>query len=134
MSASTVFTSGRDQMGGLDVIAFSTLTFSIIFGWILVSEFQRFLESFFYSTLGMNPRSTIHSLIIFVTMFLLFLIFIWFIDELEIIPAGTAGSSVSEATGGIVAAGGAGSSTAFLENFGNSTRTGGPIVLAGGGF
>ena len=131
MSAATVFSSGRDQMGGLDTVAFTFLTFSIIYGWILVSEFQRFLESLFYSTLGLNPRSTIHSLIIFVTMFLLFLIFIWFVDELGVIPAGTAGSSVAEASGGLVQAGNTGSSV-FLENFGSSARTGGPIVISGG--
>ena len=134
MSASSVFSSGRDMEGGLDVIAFSFLSFSIIYGWILVSEFQRFIESLFYSTLGMNPKSTIHSLIIFTMMFFLFLIFIWFVDELGVIPAGTAGSSVEEATGGILPANGGGASSSFLENFGSSTRRGGPIVLNPGSF
>lgn len=106
MSASNIFTrtsgNGRSNSGDLDLRAFSLLTFSIVFGWILVSALVRVIENLSFQTLGMNPRSTVHALIIFVVIFIIFVAFIWFVDSLSIIPAGTASSSLTEATGGIL--------------------------------
>ena len=130
MSAATVF-GGGGTSSGLNVLEFSVLTFSIIYGWILVGEFQRTVESFFYSTLGMNSKSTIHSLIIFLTMFFLFIAVVWFIDELEIIPSAAGAEAISRETTGIVTATNPTSaSNAIGQTLSNSNRTGIPLVIS----
>jgi len=90
---------------------------------------QRWTENLFYTTLGMNPKSTVHSLIIFVTMFFIFVTTIWFIDELQIIPATEARESLARATGGLVTNDTNTASNAVAQTFVNSSRTGMPIVL-----
>lgn len=105
MPLQAVFVHGkRDADGNLEVLPFSILIFSVIFGWILVSVFLRVLENFWFETLGMNSRSTVHAFIIALSMFLFFILFVWMIDEFQIIPATEAADSLSEATGGIESA------------------------------
>lgn len=129
MPIQTIFTSGIDREGGLETLAFSTIIFSIIVGWILVSVLQRFLEDLWFQTLGMNPRSTLHSFIILVVMFFLFILFIWFVDSLEIIPVSEATGPLAEATGGLVPTeDSATASNAIVQQLSN-TRNGHPIVL-----
>ncbi len=133
----TIFTTGVDGNGGLDQSAFATIVFAITFGWILVSMIQRFFENLFYQTFSMDPRSTVHALIIFILMFILFIIFIWLIDSLQIIPVGAAASSLGEATGGLVAAAeedtNSGSAT-INQQLGQGWKNGHPIVLLNTGF
>lgn len=127
----TIFTTGVDGDGGLNQAAFMTIVFAIIFGWILVSFFQRFLEGLFYHTFQMDPRSTIHSLIVFILMFFLFIIFIWYIDSLEIIPVSAAATSLAEAAGGLVEAAGEDTdeSATITQQLGQGWKNGHPIVL-----
>jgi len=72
-----IFTSGLDGSGGLNETAFFVLVIAIVWGWLLVSVFQRLVENLWFQTLGMDPRSTLHSLIIAVVMLFLFILFIW---------------------------------------------------------
>lgn len=133
----TIFTTGVNQEGGLETVAFFTIVFAIIFGWILVSMFQRFVENLFYQSFSMNPRSTIHALIIFVVMILLFILFIWFVDNLQIIPVSAAATSLGEATGGLVEAAEEdtnGESATITEQLGQGWKNGHPIVLLNAGY
>lgn len=128
MSLQAIFGSG-DSDGSLNQEAFVVIIFAIIIGWILVSLFQRVLEDFTFSTLGMNSRSTVHALIIALSVSMIFIVFIWMIDEYQIIPASAAAQSLEEATGGLVAKGGDDSaSNTLTEQIGNS-KHGHPIVI-----
>lgn len=103
MSVKGIFTStSTDPDTALDVFPFGTIVLAIIFGWILVSQFQRFLENLTFQTLGMNSRSTTHALIIFLVSISFFLAFVWMIDEFQIVPAAAAASSVEGATEGLI--------------------------------
>ena len=135
MPLQTIFTNGIDDRGELAVQSFSLIILIIILGWILVSVFQRLLENFWFQTLGMNPRSTLHSLIIAIVSIILFILIVWFIDELQVIPAREASTSLGEATGGLLVAAAEDEDT--VSNVAtqqlSNTRNGHPIVLLGGG-
>src|SRR5581483_4472577 len=60
------------------------------------------VENIAFSTLGMNPRSTTHAIILFLVLFFLFIAIVWFIDGLQVIPAAQGGNSLAEATSGFV--------------------------------
>ncbi len=126
MVLQTVFTSGVTEQG-LNVPAFSLLVGAIVFGWLLVSVFQRVLENLAYETLGLNSRSTIHALIVAVLASIIFITTIWMIDEYQIVPAEEAGSAAAAATEGIIEGGGGGST--INRQILGSTRFGHPIVL-----
>lgn len=132
----TIFTTGVDGDGGLNQAAFMTIVFAIIFGWIFVSMIQRFTENLFFHTFKMDPRSTIHALIIFLLMFFLFIIFIWYIDSLEIIPVSAAATSLAEAAGGLVEAAAEDSdeSATITQQLGQGWKNGHPIVLLNAGY
>lgn len=103
MSVSGIFTSTPTDPGSaLDVFPFATIVLAIIFGWILVSAFQRIIENLAYQTLGMNSRSTVHALIVFIVLFTFFLVFVWTIDEFQVIPAAAAAEAVEGATEGLI--------------------------------
>ncbi len=127
MVLQTVFTAGVTEQG-LEIPAFTALILAIIFGWLLVSVFQRVLENLAYETLGLNSRSTIHALIVAVLASIIFITTIWMIDEYQIVPAGEAGSAAAAATEGIIIEGGGGGSTINRQIL-TSTRFGHPIVL-----
>ena len=103
MSVSGVFTSTPTDSGSaLDVFPFATIVLAIIFGWILVSSLQRVIEGLFFNTLGLNSRSTVHALIIFIVLFVFFLAFVWMIDEFQVVPAAAAAEAVEGATEGLI--------------------------------
>ena len=126
MPLQTIFSSGQGD-GSLDQGAFAVIVFAVIIGWILVSVFQRVLENFFFETLGMNSRSTVHALIIAAVMILLFLAFVWMIDTYQIIPAGEAADVLSEATGGLASA--SSGTTNTVKSQLTNLRRGHPIVI-----
>lgn len=132
MSTTSIFTNPQaSTTNGLNTLAFSFLTLIIIFGWILVSLFLRVVENIAFSTLGLNPRSTIHSIILFLVLFFLFIAVVWFIDALQIIPASAGGNSLADATSGFI-------QNQPLNNnvIGTlgSGRLGSPIVISPGGY
>ena len=123
MVLQSVFTAGLNRSGELEVFPFSTLVMAIVFGWLLVSVWQRVLENFSYETLGLNSRSTVHALIVAVILTISFLSFIWMIDEYDIIPAGQAASTLGSATEDIV------NGSEAQNRIAGSTRYGHPIVI-----
>lgn len=129
MVLQTVFTTG--VTGGnarLELPVFTTIVFAIVFGWLLVSVWQRVLENFSYETLGLNSRSTIHALIVAIVTTIAFLAFVWMIDEYAIIPAGEAAGAVEGATEGILS-GASGPDNPITSSILGSTRYGHPIVI-----
>ena len=104
MSLNTIFTSGTNSDGGLETGAFIIIVFAIVFAWSTISVWIRIQENFFFNTLGFDPRSTMHSLIIGFLTFCLFFVFIWFVDKLEIIPVSVATSELSQSTSGLIPA------------------------------
>ena len=103
MSVSGVFTSTPTDPGStLDVFPFATIVLAIVFGWILVSAAQRVIENGAYVTLGLNSRSTVHALIVFIILFVFFLAFVWMIDEFQVIPAAAAAEAIEGATEGLI--------------------------------
>lgn len=136
MPIQTIFTSGVDGDGGLEIVSFFTIVIAIVLGWILVSIFQRLLENLWFQTLHMNPRSTLHSLIIAVVAIFLFVLGIWFIDELQVVPVAAPSAQLREAGGGLFAGAEADDqeSNAVVQQLGNGTRNGHPIVLLNAGY
>ena len=129
MVLQTVFTSGvTGGTAGLELSIFATIVFAIIFGWLLVSVWQRVLENFSYETLGLNSRSTIHALIVAIVSTISFLAFVWMIDEYQIIPASEAVGTVEGATEGILT-GATPSANPITQQIAGSTRFGHPIVI-----
>ena len=65
---------------------FAIIITLLLVSWSLVTFWQRFLENFFYNTLGLNPENTLVTLgiAIFATLFFLFIV--WFIKVLNVIP------------------------------------------------
>jgi len=132
MSTTSIFASGQTTVNnGLNTLAFAVLTFIIIFGWILVSALLRLVENIAFSTLGMNPRSTASSLILFLVLFFLFITIVWFVDALQIIPAAQGGNSLADATSGFVQNQ---PTTNNVVGTLGSGRLGAPIVIAPGGY
>ena len=103
MPLNTIFTSGTNSEGGLETGAFIVIVLAISIGWLNISLLIRIIDNFAYKTLSMNPVSTIHSIIIFLSVFFLFILFVWFVDKLEIIPVSSATQNLQEATGGLIA-------------------------------
>lgn len=124
MVLQNVFTAGVNNTGELELPPFATLVLAIVFGWLLVSVWQRVLENFSYETLGLNSRSTVHALIVAVILTIAFLAFVWMIDEYNIIPAGEAAGAVSGATEELVSNG-----NSVQQSIAGSTRFGHPIVI-----
>lgn len=126
MVLQSVFTRGVTEEG-LDVPAFTTLILAIVFGWLLVSVYQRVLENLAYQTLGLNSRSTVHALIVALLTTIIFVATVWVIDEYEILTVEEAAEAAAAATGGVI---GEGSGTGVLTSqIANSTRFGHPVVL-----
>jgi len=125
MVLQSVFTAGLDGSGELDIPPFATLVLAIVFGWLLVSVWQRVLENFSYETLGLNSRSTVHAIIVAVILTVAFLAFIWMIDEYDIVPAGQAAGALSSATEELLPTG-----SEIQQRFAGSTRYGHPIVIS----
>ena len=131
-----IFTSGLDGSGGLNETAFFVLVIAIVWGWLLVSVFQRLVENLWFQTLDMEPRSTLHSLIIAVVMLFLFILFIWFIDSLQVIFVSAARTELAEAAGGLLSAANEdeeAASNVVTQQLGN-TKNGHPIVLLNTGY
>ena len=124
MVLQSVFTAGLNGDGELDIPPFATLVMAIVFGWLLVSVWQRVLENFSYETLGLNSRSTIHALIVAIILTISFFAFVWMIDEYDIVPAGEAAGAVSGATENIIDG-----ENEIQQRIASSTRYGHPIVL-----
>ena len=132
MPLQTIFSSQTGADSELEVPAFVTIVGAIVWGWLLVSVWQRVLENFSFETLGLNSRYTVHALIIALIMSISFFAFIWMVDRYEIVPAGTAAGSVAGATEGLInTVGGNGSTSAVVGQLAN-TRLGHPIVLGRG--
>ncbi len=68
--------------------AFISLLFAIIISWILVALWTRTVENFVFGTLGLNGDSTVHSLIIAVSMSIIFFMLIWTLDQYDVIIGG----------------------------------------------
>jgi hypothetical protein len=126
MVLQTVFTRGVTDRG-LEVISFSTIVLAIVFGWLLVSVYQRVLENLSYETLGLNSRSTLHALIVAILTTIIFITTIWMIDEYEIVSAEQAGAAVGAASEGLLEDEGGGNP--ITQTIAGSTRFGHPIVL-----
>ena len=130
MPLQTIFSSQAGADSQLEVSAFVTIVSAIVWGWLLVSVWQRVLENFSFETLGLNSRSTIHALIIALILSISFFTFIWMIDEYEIVPAGSAAGTVSGATEGLIdSVGGSGTTSAVVGQL-SDTRRGHPIVIS----
>lgn len=82
----TEFTTVVTKDDHLNSPVFTVILLAIIFGWLLVSVFQRLLENFVYETLGLNSRSTIHALIVAILASIIFVAIIWMINEYKIVP------------------------------------------------
>ncbi len=82
----TEFTTVVTRDEHLNSPVFTAILLTIVFGWLLISVFQRVLENFVYETLGLNSRSTIHALIVAVLASVIFVSIIWMINEYKIVP------------------------------------------------
>jgi len=130
MPLQTIFSTGVDiEDGGLNQAAFITIVFAIIVGWVLVSLYQRVLETFSYQTLGMNSRSTVHSIIIALVVTALFIFFVWMVDEYQIIPSSVAGEALAEAAAGLAGPGEENTVSNTLTTQLANTRRGNPVVI-----
>lgn len=129
MVLQTVFTTGVSNGSSLDVGPFATIVLAIVFGWLLVSVWQRVLENISYGTLGLNSRSTVHALIVAIVTTITFLALVWMIDEYEIIPVGEAVGAIEGATEGILEDGTTASTNPIVRQIAGSTRFGHPIVI-----
>jgi hypothetical protein len=65
---------------------FVVLILLLLISWSLVTFWQRFLENFFYGTLGYNPDITLNSLWVAILSTGIFFLIVWLIKYLEIIP------------------------------------------------
>lgn len=70
----------------LNTPVFTSILIAIIFGWLLVSVYQRVLENFVYEMLGFNSRSTLHALIVAVVTTIFFVSGVWMLNEYKIVP------------------------------------------------
>lgn len=65
---------------------FIVLILLLLISWSLVTFWQRFLENFFYTTLGLNPEDTLTSLWISIFATGMFFLIVFLIKYFRIIP------------------------------------------------
>jgi len=73
------------------VTPFSILVLSILFVWILIDLFTRFIYNLSYNTLGLNSSSSIHTLLVLILVVVLLIATVWVIDEYELVEGGLVG-------------------------------------------
>lgn len=65
---------------------FIVLIVLLLISWSLVTFWQRFLENFFYTTLGFDPDSTIISLFVAILATSFFFLIVWLIKFSGMVP------------------------------------------------
>ena len=70
--------SVEDQFGYL---TFVIILIIVIVSWILVELWKKVIDNFAYNTLGMDKNSTVHSLIVAVTITLIFVVVVIFMKD-----------------------------------------------------
>lgn len=63
-------------------VSFLEILFVIVIGWMLVALWQRALDNFTFTTLGLNRESTYHTIVIAMTITLLFVVFVFLFDSI----------------------------------------------------
>ena len=70
---------------------------AVVAAWTIVAVFQRFIDNLTFGTLGLNPKSTRDTGIIFLVAILIFFVFIWLLEVFGIVS--TKPSSATDASG-----------------------------------
>lgn len=73
---------------------FIILVVTILFVWILIDLFTRFVFNTSYNTLGLDSTSAIHSLLVLLAVTVFLIATVWVIDKYGLIEGGLTGSVV----------------------------------------
>lgn len=74
------------------VTPFTILIISILFVWILIDLFTRFVFNVSYNTLGLDSSSAIHSLLVLVLITVFLVATVWVIDSYGLVEGGLVSS------------------------------------------